>query len=1105
MSLTNQFKKTLREEFGFTNIKQTYSVFGVNNPEAAYKKLLKEYNKITKEDVSAKAQEWLSTKMKEAKEKIEKKQKKQVIDNKKYIQNWTLTFKKQYKAFNKKAGKWYEESREQITIGTKKQLNKKIKLQFEMIVDKIRQASPYESKDFKITIGELTEIKKSNGLENIKMKHANVFELSNECNQSWNTNNGTCVFDYLIHLYGNTKGFKKIMNYNYLNNEFSNEDENCLIEGVSINKIDNFCKKYSLSYYALDSYEKTIKFYIPEIKKHNVNALIFRLINGHMYPIEDYQKRQSIVNKHRKDCNIKSAEIETSKQKEKKIYNLITPDKECDKNKFAINFIDELNKIPYPIIPKNIYVEDGNIQRLIIDNKLILTEPINQDVKDFYEKSDRVYQGESIQSILYELWEETYDEKIYEGKLMSSFNPKIDNILNQTNIKNRTHYGSTRIITEDMKDLFLNEGAISCDIEKCYSSLLLNPFDDFMVLNSYNEIEKFTNEDYYYDDSDLPFGLYIVKTNDLTILHQSNIYSNKILDYAKKNNVEFKIIYQILATEQIEPNYFHSLLNNITDKTDNINLIKLLINTITGCLGKTYNKKLKVGLTTNLDEIWENDILKNCDNKNNEYYFKKFNINEKDLFISGEIEKTKMINNALPIYIQILDWSNIKLSEMIKKMGGECIYRKTDCAVCIGGNYVKEIEKDINNITKTWGSFRNEDCSDDKILTRDFTRLMNKDRHIEINEINNDWINANFYSSNQWEDILKYAIENKGLFIDGRAGTGKSYIIHKGIENKYLNEDKKYRLAFTNKAARNINGTTIHKALAINNNNKSNIKSMTLKYQGETIICIDEIGMIPLHIWKKILLLKQANKDLIFILLGDKRQTTPIEDYNIDYFNSSIVKCLVNYNKCELTERQRYNEELWNFLEDYFEKGIVGKLKHKKDFTIDDIKKSRMICYFNKTRESINNKCMEIMKPNNALYLPYEKINDDDKSSSAYIYKDIPIMCIKNNKKYDIINSDEFIVSSYDDKTITLINNDNNKEIIIEHNEFHKNFVVNYISTTHKLQGATITNNLLIFDWYPKHNMEYCLKDDKHIGYTALSRVKTLDQIYICGTPAYPN
>jgi hypothetical protein len=63
--------------------------------------------------------------------------------------------------------------------------------------------------------------------------------------------------------------------------------------------------------------------------------------------------------------------------------------------------------------------------------------------------------------------------------------------------------------------------------------------------------------------------------------------------------------------------------------------------------------------------------------------------------------------------------------------------------------------------------------------------------------------------------------------------------------------------------------------------------------------------------------------------------------------------------------------------------------------------------------------------------------------------------------------------------------------------DFHKFFVVNYIATTHKLQGITITDDLLIFDWYPINKFANSLREDKHVGYTALSRVKTLNQIKI--------
>lgn len=1042
-------------------------------------------------------------------EELKKQRKQYQMDKTKYITNWELTYKFYFKS-DKNQKKPETKTEEHNTISSKSQIKNKVKNDYLLRMEYLYQLSPINVISSSYKIKNSIEMKKGKGLENIKMKNAYSFGLSNEEEQKWDTKTGKCVFDYLIYLYGETKGFKKIMNYETLNDIFrANEECNPLEDGVSIEQIETFCRRFNISYYALDVYEKTIKYYIPE-KKCIVSSLIFRLINEHLYPIEDHKKRQSIVNKHRKNVNIKSIEVDNIKsEKEKPVYELIYPDnEEVISNNFAFDYISKLNKLPYPIKQSNLYVEDGNIKRMIIDNKLILTEPINDDVKKFYENTDRIYQGECLQNILYELWQSTYNEEIYKGQLMSSYSPIVNSLLCQSNIKYRTHFGATREITENMKELFLNEGAISCDIEKCYSSLLLNPFDEFMILDSYNDMEKFENSDYYYDDSSLPIGLYVVETDDLTILHQSNVYSNKILDYAKSKGIEFKIKYQILSTQSVSNDYFHKIYDNVKDLTDNKQLIKLVMNTITGCLGKTHSSRLDVGLTTNLEEAWENNIIKDIVN-DEKIYFRTLENNDKKLYLFGKEERTKFVSNSLPIYIQILDWSNIKLHQMIEEIGGECIYRKTDCAVCIGGNQVIEMKKDELDMTITWGSFRNEDSGDEAVYGRNYNVPMKRNRHIEIPDLDNEWIIASqFHTSNQWKEILDYAIEHKGLFIDGRAGTGKSHIIHKGVENKILNEDSKYRLSFTNKASRNINGTTIHKALAINSENKSNIKSISLKYSGNDIIVIDEIGMIPLHLWKKLLVLKQSNPNLIFILLGDKRQTRPIEDLNIDYFNSTIVKHLVNFNKCELTERQRYNEELWDFLEDYYENDIVGELKHKKHISVNDIKNSKMICYFNSTRDRVNDNCMSMMRPSNYIYLPYERKVDEDgkplkseKAKSAYIYAGLPVMCIHNNNTLDIINTDEFEVVSFDEQTITMKNIDTENELTIEHNEFHKNFVVNYIATTHKLQGATITKNLLIFDWYAEMMCGYeyglCLKNDKNVGYTALSRVKSLEQIYI--------
>ena len=121
-----------------------------------------------------------------------------------------------------------------------------------------------------------------------------------------------------------------------------------------------------------------------------------------------------------------------------------------------------------------------------------------------------------------------------------------------------------------------------------------------------------------------------------------------------------------------------------------------------------------------------------------------------------------------------------------------------------------------------------------------------------------------------------------------------------------------------------------------------------------------------------------------------------------------------------------------------------------------------------------------------------EKIKNEQ-AQLTYIYKDLPIMAVVGNKDYGIINSDDLIVEDFDPNasTITITGEFlENGYIVVGGKEFHNLFVVNYAATTHKSQGATITEDLNIFDWD-------ILKDDRKVGYTAVSRAKNPNQITI--------
>jgi hypothetical protein len=69
---------------------------------------------------------------------------------------------------------------------------------------------------------------------------------------------------------------------------------------------------------------------------------------------------------------------------------------------------------------------------------------------------------------------------------------------------------------------------------------------------------------------------------------------------------------------------------------------------------------------------------------------------------------------------------------------------------------------------------------------------MNTNRSVETPVLDDEWIDYNqFTSSNDWEDIINMAIEKGGMMISSRAGTGKTYIIKKGIEAGLLPEMRK--------------------------------------------------------------------------------------------------------------------------------------------------------------------------------------------------------------------------------------------------------------------------------------------------------------------------
>jgi len=1004
----------------------------------------------------------------------------------------------------------------------------------------------------------------------LKMKDRFALKFSDGENE-WDRGEGTCVFDYLIWKYKDVSGFPKKFNsvegdpYKYLDSLLRiDETEKPLQEGVSVYALENFCDEFCLSMYAYDKTDSLIEYYKPAkvASGGTRKPLIFTCFDNHFEPVEEKKQRDKKVKKATSSGEInwtsneiektfdKKEEVEKPKTKRQVIapteeeydaYREIVKDKKIQlNNHIAIEYLKKNNfQVPFPLDEKSLYIEDGSIKKMTYDDKIVLTEPIDERVKNYYREN---YAGQTYINIMNEIWERDYGCKFSDAPFMSKINGDIATALNAEKVKWRTHLGMTPegvamgLDTEKIREMIVYNKAIAVDICKCYSDCLYSPRERWLVFSGKEILEV-------YDKKPLSLGLYFVITDDMTLFHQSNWYSKQIITKARQEGIKFIITHQIRCVDdkwekevmkevdegaeirkvgnlyytgasgnligynmKNDETLFRTYADRVIEETEideDFTLAKLIINSITGMLGKTIYTTKNVSIGKSLNEVWEDWVIPQVqETPDADLFVSPVNPDDKEntIYMYGFNSKSVKTTNGLPMYIQILDWSNMALYDLAKDVGGTCVYRKTDMIVSVGGVIPEnKMIKQPCYYEETFGKYREE--NDGEKLHYDFE--MNMFRSVECPKVADDWKYWDFNDSNDWKFIIEKAIENGGMMVSGRAGTGKSYIVEQGIKSGLLPADAKSRLAFTNRAARNIGGTTIHKALGINSKNKLNDACITgagnaakvkINDKEYKIFIVDEISMINCDLWNKLLMLKKKT-DAIFILLGDYRQCPPIEEGEyVNYFNHSYPKLLTNSNSCELTIPKRYDMELWNWLEKFYEEGIDGDAISKKKVEIDNILYRRNICFYNDTRKYINELCMKAktMFKTKWLILEVPEKCKNAQAQKTWLYEGLPIMAVVNSQELEIVNSDELVVKDFDPNANTMeiegISTD--VKLTIDFKEFHKLFCVNYAATTHKSQGATIEDDINIFDWDK-------LSNDRKLGYTAVSRGKKCGQVSI--------
>lgn len=902
-------------------------------------------------------------------------------------------------------------------------------------------------------------------LDKIRMKEIHSFLLDGDKPNVWDRKMGTCVFDYIMATYGNIRGCKKSMSsMEKLNEVFMDKDElegECLqhdaIEhGVSTEQIEVLCRRHGIPMYAVDENDKCFRVYNPQKRNHNVPALIFRVLNNHFYPISCKNHQRSII-------QIASAIKCESQVNYKKKYcaedefeGVLEYVETEDTRQFLIDKIKETNKLPFPF--RNIQFDGKDIINFKLEGTKYMLNQNADMCKTLCFNTGKEFTGQNLSTLLFELVEDVLGK---DHEIPKSWaNPHVYDSLTREEVKSRVHYGRTNgYTTEGIMNAYVEGRTQCCDINKQYTSCMYSPFDDWILLDFNDEWQEF--------DGNFDLGLYYVRTEDTTLLHKNNIYSNTILQYAKKHNIDFEVVAQLKSSNNLSKKFFKPIIDKFVEVSRGDTAIsKQLCNMLSGMMGRHMKTKHTININSNYEQVM-NWFQRSATQR------KRVIIDEIDMhktdkyFMYGVATDTLLCQNNLPIYIQIKDFANIRLHRMIKEMGGTLAFRKTDCAITINGMYP--------TISEEWGGYKKAQPPH-HLGEEDYSHKSWRGFKFAP-----QWKYADVNDSTDWEKITPLIESGQGVLITGEAGTGKSYAI-RNICNKVQGIK---RLAPTHKACLVLtNAQTIDGFLRLGKDGKINGKwAKEIKNKYHTI-CIDEISMIGKEKWKILVELKRMT-GMTFVLVGDSRQCKPIEDEgDRKYFDHPAVKYLVNNNKVELKVVHRYDDKL---------KQMLNNLENIDITKISKQENTMNICYYNGTRKWINNACNIKYMTSDACFMPADKT--DNHTQDVWIHVGLPVISRRN--KDGFINNEEYTVVECTESNIKCMStraDDDGQPIEyfveIPIDNFHHYFLMAYCVTIHKIQGTTLTQSFTIWDWDDMVKLK-----ERELQYTALSRAKSTNQI----------
>ena len=678
---------------------------------------------------------------------------------------------------------------------------------------------------------------------------------------------------------------------------------------------------------------------------------------------------------------------------------------------------------------------------------------------------------EVVNSIAFKSWQ--FVEKVNTASITTYSKNKVEYI-EHLDLWNRP-VKSANVTFENVE---IESASYKIDMQKCRRNITYYSKYDFPVYSVMDSPTEFSGE--------IKCGMFYVVTENTYPFRGTGWYYEPLVKYGLELNIIsiINIKLEFIPSKPLPHDYFKNNIGTLMKAFElEPKLQKMCINAYIGLMGRTKRtiSKSKFTLCPNEASEWwgvahDNEL---ADASVTNVFINNHKLDNGEILYEG-IESQNVISETTnyPVYSMILQMEAMELHKLeclIEEHGGIILDRNTDAI-----RYSAKAEMEISNYfwddEKQVPKYQKETAKPLQVeRLANFCRADNLDRSkFELN-----W-NITYDYHVSAEEKAKEIIESKKSFhIDGRAGTGKSYLTNKVIENLEQNDIKYLAFSPTNKGARIIGGRTIHSVYYKFKHNKYKLMDIlkNIKY-----IIIDEISMMVEMFYQLFIMIKKMYPEIKFIISGDFAQLPPVNDnWSGDYKNSPAMIELCEGNRIQLIKCRRADDRLFKLCQNV--QHVDASMFPRKEQTYLNI------AYTHKTRIRVNNECMErFIQSNKCSYILLNKLNYNPKTQNVKLAVGMPVVAHTTNKKMNILNSEKFIVTEIDNKKITM--KEHEHEVKVNIADFHHFFYLGFCITIHTSQGDTFNTKYTIYDWSFKH---FCEK----AKYVALSRATDINNIQI--------